>query len=226
VTPSRKWSIPQARALAVAADGSLFVGTDSDVLLKIPVNQLQTDTPTPSLRLSGNFAAGIPRKLAFDGAGNLWSTRINAANAVVMYSKQQLELNGDQAATPKTITIKGFDDGGMGGLAFDAAGNLWLGAARPNAAPPHGALLSIAASDLQTPGEKTPARTIGGFNGSSGLTFDENGDVWLLVRSDNTLLRFSKAQLQQSGNIKPAQAFLVGTEFATSAMVLNPSIKP
>jgi hypothetical protein len=222
----QSWSTPKAVAIAIDSQNNLWAGLTNNTLLRFSPADLQNSTPTPSLTIDNQSSVTFSfiRKMAFDSAGNLWASRDGRA-VLTMYSKDQLNASGESKNDPaRIITLKDWQDGSISGLSFDASGNLWLTAAKPNDPPPNGAALKINANDLASSGEKTASISIAGFNSARNLSFDENGDLWVLAGSDNLLLRFAKAQLTQSGSPKAAQRFQIGTDFATSDLEFNPNV--
>jgi sugar lactone lactonase YvrE len=160
--------------LAFDASGALWVsGFASDTIVKYAAEQLAgSGAPSPQVVLTS--AAGsldAPAGIAFDADGNLWVA--NSGNdSVVAFTPAQLAASG----SPSPAVALTSSTGGLHypyGLAFDAAGSLWV-------APVFsGAVLRYGAAQLVASGTPTPAATVTGFAAPKALAFDHAGDLWV-----------------------------------------------
>jgi hypothetical protein len=101
--------------------------------LPVPMaNGMVTPTLTPDLTLSDNGAGSIqaPWALAFDAAGNLWSSNAAAPNTLVEFAKTSLAMTAapSPAVTISPAMVNGIPSlDGPNGLCFNNAGNLAAG---------------------------------------------------------------------------------------------------
>jgi sugar lactone lactonase YvrE len=148
---------------------------------------------TPDIALtSSSFGGGSPgpKALAFDRAGNLWSTVV-WADKVVRFTPAQLAASGNPTAA---VEIGGLN--GPGGLAFDAAGNLWVTA--------DGKVMRIDATRLAASGMgadttitlQRPPPATGSVDAGPGLAFDATGNLWVQA---GLIVRLTPADLAGTG---------------------------
>lgn len=116
--------IPRAAGVTFDTRGNLWVAVSSGELRRYPAGVLGTSgTRTPDVILTGpalSTGAPGPLGIAFDSAGNLW-TSIGWSNKVLRFGASQLSTSG--APTPE-VELTGVGD--PYALAFDEAGNLWM----------------------------------------------------------------------------------------------------
>lgn len=156
------------------------------------------DNETPDVVLA--LPAGTrPNALAFDARDNLWVSD-NAGNRLLMLAPNQLEASG--AVTPAVrIDSDGTSLQSPIGMAFDAAGNLWVAAASR--------LEMFAPEDLDESGPTTARRTLtaAGFDIPAGLAFDGAGNLWLtnasFTMTRNAVLVFTPDDLAAGGARTP-----------------------
>lgn len=162
-------SLGPVRGLAFTATGDLWVAAVGEPstpgrLLKLTAGELQASgAVTPAVTLATGSLS--PAALAFDARGNLWvgmsSHTFGATGAVEELTPQQLATSGAPgAAVTLTADSAGTSLVGPTGLAFDAAGDLWvsdggIGAAAVEEFTP----TQLAASGSPTPVDITGART-------------------------------------------------------------------
>jgi sugar lactone lactonase YvrE len=141
-----------------------------------------------------------PSSLAFDAAGNLWVASIQA-NKIFSYNAVQQE--SENVAEPEiVISTNGTALQHPSGLAFDAAGNLWVASltqARIDAFNP---------AQLAVSGSPDPAVSITSNDNSIdepvALAFDGDGSLWVMGGASGQLSKFSRAALAQSSSQPPA----------------------
>jgi sugar lactone lactonase YvrE len=166
---------------------------------------------------------GRPTGLAFDASGALWVSD-HAAVTIAKFSAAQLEASG--AATPEVV-LQATDHSFANpcGLAFDAAGNLWIANAG-NASISVFTPGQLGASAVVVPARSiTSAGTTLGF--PAGLAFDAAGNLWVLG-AQSVLTRFAPASLAGDGEQPPsARLTLAGyTDFWGAAFWPRPAGLP
>lgn len=191
---------PRARALAFDASGNLWVSVGfNDKIVRYTPDQLTVSgSPTPAVELTG---LNGPSGLAFDKSGNLWVAFLGE-DRVARYNASRLTASSSaapdlvlEARTPPPVigTLSA-----PTGLAFDAAGNLWVNFG--------GTLARITPAEQQGSGSIifTPSVQVGLTVTAlpDGIVFDEAGNLWLAL-SAGEFGRLAPAQLTSSGNKTP-----------------------
>jgi sugar lactone lactonase YvrE len=140
-----------------------------------------------------------PSSLAFDAAGNLWVASIQS-NKIFSYNRLQQQTAG--VLEPNiVINTNGTSLQHPSGLAFDAAGNLWVGSLTDSR------IEAFTPAQLAASGSPTPNVTISS-NGSSlsgpvSLAFDGEGSLWVM-EDGGRLDAFAGAALHATGAPAPA----------------------
>jgi sugar lactone lactonase YvrE len=172
-----------------------------------------------SLRASGSPAAdvashvAIPSDVVFDKKGGLWTTRDNGGTRELVHVPASAFAASGDLMPDVVITGAALNEGapGAAGLAFDAAGNLWV------AAPAAGKILRWAAADLAASGSAAPSVVLGGIPGASALAFDAAGNLW--TNDDaNHVVEYVAARLAASTNAAP--------DVAVAAQTPDPVVTP
>ena len=186
-------------AVAVDGAGNLWVADDTGYVYEFGVAQLSSSgTPAPVVTLDASANNSAFYGLAFDPSGDLWVSDCGTTSRLIMYSPSQLATGG---ATAPAVAIT--DDGSHSidcpaGIAFDAAGNLWVS----NDA---NTVVRFDAGQLASDGSPTPSATIAGSSLGGepvGLAFDASGALWVVDASSNELLQF-KSPGTLNGNVAP-----------------------
>ena len=190
-------------AMAFDTAGNLWApDISASTVVKYTAAQLTAvGNPTPTVTLSApRGTSPAPCGIAFDLQGNLWIAN-SASNTVVAYTPSQLENSGSPTPAVTLSATKGsllFPCA----LAFDRAGNLWVG----NEAGTN--VVEYGASQLTASGSPTPAVTL-----SSGaplsLAFDSTGDLWVGLNNFG-IAEYSPAQLAVSGAPTPIKSIFSG----------------
>jgi sugar lactone lactonase YvrE len=168
------------------------------------VSQLAASgSPAPVTVLTPTGLEGGPTDLAFDASGDLWVTVIaesGSSSSVVEYSPGQLTGSANPAPT---VALS--ESGEPTSLTFDSSGGLWV--ANSDFSDPD--LIEIAASDLGTSGDPTPAvvlsPSVQNLSEPEGMAVDQSGDLWVANAGNGSLVEFTSAQLSASGNPTPVE---------------------
>ena len=133
----------------------------------------------------------------------LWTVSGSPAAILRLEPTQLTDTGQRDPATIVTTPSAGLTT--LAGVAFDAAGNLWI------ASDDDSLLLAFAPGALSSSGFK-PARTVirptrGSLSGPIGLAFDSRQRLWVVNHQSATLVRFDPAQLAASGS--PPAAFVL-----------------
>ena len=196
-----------SRLTGIAFDphGNLWVATfQSDTILEFPAAGLgASGTPSPGVVLTGS-AINVPVALAFDENGDLWVANLVDSNVVEFTASQLASSGSPTPAVAVNIAIPASGHfSGPTGIAFDAAGDLWV-VQEPK-------LIEYTPSQLKVSGTPTPAITIGddgshSLNSPLGMAIDPAGGIW--VANGNlppySVVRFSPSQITASGTPVPA----------------------
>lgn len=133
-------------------------------------------------------------------ANGLW-TASASPSAILRLSDSQ--LGGTGALAPATrITTPSAELASLVGIAFDAAGNLWV------VSEEESLLLEFAPGGLVNSGSAAAMTVIRpnaqSLSGPSSLAFDPQHRLWVANRANGTLVRFDPGQLATSGAPVPA----------------------
>ena len=204
-------SLDAPSALAFDASHRLWVAnTNSGTIVRFDSAQLAVSGgPTPSVILSG---VGHPTGLAFDAEGGLWFSE-GGAHRIAKYSAAQLDTSGFKL--PEVVlTSQGPDIGNPIGLAFDAAGSLWIAnSGQSNVIALHANHLTttafVNADVVISPSSTTPSLPLG-------LAFDDHGNLWV-VYAEGVLREYDRSVLGASGSPVPALVTINDHTFLRSA---------
>lgn len=211
-----------AHAIAFDAEGALWVANaTTDRVSKIdPAQLVRSGTARPRVVLSGPDIV-VPQGLAFDAAGNLWIAS-SRTSQIRMFTAARLARStggtADRAITgetaPPTVTTLLEPRG----LAFDTAGNLWVGYLGQNA------LARYTPDELGVSGTKTPCVqiTIDAIAMGESLAFDEAGSLWLPA-SNGQLAALTASQLPTSGHHAAAVLLDSPTMAGGAGLAFNPA---
>jgi hypothetical protein len=191
---------PRARGLAFDANRNLWVTVGfNDKIVRYASDQLNVSgSPTPAVEFTGLDG---PHGLAFDKDGNLW-VAFGGADRVGRYDARRLTTSSTeppdlviQARTPPPVNS---NLRGPSGLAFDAAGNLWVNF--------NGTLARFTPAEQAGTGTATLIpQVVVGLTVTAlpkGIVFDESGGLWLALRQ-NEFGRLGPSQLTTSGDKTP-----------------------
>jgi sugar lactone lactonase YvrE len=189
------------------AEGNLWLvdrRADSSSLRRIAAADLgASGTRAPDLDVRGPALQGVPgaQALAFDAAGNLWVS-VHPSNTIVRFTPEQLRAGGE----PTPAVVLGGPQSGLAspaGLAFDAAGNLWVTSFDSGRVARYRAQRldsSVEAPDLVLEA-RSPQPVVTTLGGARGLAFDGAGNLWVAYSGAGTIARFTPADLAPSGDV-------------------------
>jgi sugar lactone lactonase YvrE len=180
------------------------------------------NSPAPNVQIkSSSFT--FPQQAVFDALGDLWVSD-NGANAVYVFTPQQLAASSTNATPTVTITSSQPFAGPLG-ITFDNKGDLWVA---NNAST---TIYQFALSELPTnPGTYTLTPSVilsddgnGSIQAPWALIFDSKGDLYSSnANAPFTLVAFSPAQQMQSGSPVPALTISPAT-VSGSASLASPN---
>jgi sugar lactone lactonase YvrE len=142
--------------------------------------------------------ARLPR--ARPATGRLWLSRDDPDGAVLAgYDAAQLIEDG----APKPAVTIGNEPRVWYGVAFDAAGNVWVARYSPTRA-----VVRFRADDLATSAARVPDVVLTSIapdvlGASVGLAFDASGALWVSGSSSDTIVKYAPEQLASSGAPSP-----------------------
>ena len=200
----------KARGLALDKAGNVWVGIGTEVssssgeIRMYRAADLASPSPSPAVTLTSPDL-GTPRSLAFDASGNLWvADQFN--HTILRFDASRLGANYTGAADYKIENFGGHMTTPTG-LAFDAAGNLWVvsfhgtnASDAPSDSP--GQILKFKASQLSGSGgyngraamiiydNSANANDKNSLYGPISLAFDASGHLWVSSKLGDFIARF------------------------------------
>jgi len=190
-----------ASTAASASARGLWVPNENSSTLTEFQGILQSGSTAPHRINSGNDLDGSSC-VAFDHKGNLWESNFNS-NSIVEYTKAQIGALKTNS-TPTAIVTIGKDSGsflnGPDGIAFDAAGNLWVGSERGQQ------ILKYTPAQLAQSGNPSPDLVLNAnsfnFSSPSLPVFDRAGNLWVVDEDianvnggSGMVFKYTRAQL-------------------------------
>ena len=130
----------------------------------------------------------------------LWTVSGSPSSLLRLAPEQLSGVGGRVPATELTTSSAGLFT--LTGVAFDAAGRLWI------ASQDDSLVLSFPPAALTGAGSRIPETEIFPFNGSlsgpTALAFDAQHRLWVVNSGNGTVVRFDAAQLAAGGAVAPA----------------------
>jgi sugar lactone lactonase YvrE len=137
--------------------------------------------PEPSTNVASPPAAILtplePIEGAFDSSGNLWVALYNGG-----INEYASPVHSGEAVTATLNTPGGFE---VSSLAFDGAGNLWIGT------PRNSGIVAEFQAPLTNGEAATSMITIASSDSIWGVTIDQSGNLWVGDYWDNAVYEFS-----------------------------------
>lgn len=159
-----------------------------------------------------------PKSLAFGPSGDVWVADSALPSRLIRYTASQLATSGQPL--PAQVITDSVNSAGFHslaypfGLAFDAAGSLWVG----NSDSVNPTIAKFAPADGGGLGA-TPTTVLaddgGILHNINGLAFDPNGNLWVTSYPNGNVVRVAVSSLPASSYVAPA-AVLTGVTNATS----------
>jgi sugar lactone lactonase YvrE len=218
ITSDGSGSLDSPAGLAVDAAGDLWVANDlSGTVVEYSKASLASGPVVPAVTISSDRSRSLsgPYALAFDSSGDLWVANYDNST-VVKYPKRAL-TSGRQVPA---VTISADSSGSLNspaGLAFDAAGDLWVSANLSNK------VLEYTRRELLS-GHLRPAVIIsstswGSLNSPEGLAFDRAGNLWVANYGNDSVAEFGRSELSSSGSWLPSVIAGPGTELVSPGYI-------
>lgn len=207
---------------AFDSNGNLWIsrGAPANTVVRYNAADLAASgSPTPAVVLSGSHLVN-PAGLAFDKTTqDLWianegngevvsffNTRLNASTT----DAPDIVLTAKTAATAPVAMTYGHPNG----IAFDQAGNLWVGF--------EGVLVAFTSAQRAASGAVAGPLAVNVSTGTGGFAFDESGGLWM-AGNVGTFQRISKASLTAGGDVTPDIVITSSELGYGESLVLDPS---
>lgn len=185
-------------------------GASPSVLRLAPDQLAATATVAPRIAVYTSNAELIePLGVAFDRSGTLWVAS-HSDSALVGFPPDALARS---AGTEDAIVIRPANGSlsGPAGLAFDAAGRLWVSNVE------NGTIVRYDPEQLAAGGTPVPGVVVQVPGQPDGLAFDAAGSLWVSDAQSRTISAYTPAQLAAAGT--PAPAIVLS---AVGASLANP----
>jgi ligand-binding sensor domain-containing protein len=194
-----------ASDLAFDHAGNMWtVNAATSAISKYTASQLGTPGATPAVTISDASLSEV-MAVTFDANGNLWLAAYGPC-AILEYTASQLTAASGSASVAPALTLNGcgFDASltGPASLAFDAAGNLWVGDVDNNVVYAYSAT-TLAASGAITSQPAVRITTTDNMKPAY-LSFDATGNLWV-TDGGARVIEFSAAQLVSGGSVTPVK---------------------
>jgi hypothetical protein len=226
-----------ASQMAFDVSGNLWVVNNLGLARLSPSALLGTGAPAGQVWSTFNWGGvstsfSSPQGLAFDAAGNLWVSvdRGAASSAIYGFNASGLSTTGAlyamQAITTPTSPVPTLNFTRPEGMAFDAAGNLWV-----TQCGSFIGLVSYSKSQLATGGSLgvSPAVQLTSSGCPTGIAFDNQGDLWFssYVFGAGYTYGVSASALTTSGTLTPFQTLTTtGIDFGGISFSPSPAALP
>lgn len=180
----------------------LWVANENSPTLAEFQGGLKSGSKTPNILLDDNNDLDGSSTIAFHN-GNLWVTNFNS-NTIVAFTQPQVIKKKKLQAEPIALVTISEDPGsnldGPEGLAFDASGNMWVGAENGQE------ILEYTPAQYAPSGNPTPNVVLNAnsfnFSSPSHLAFDAAGNLWVVDEDlsngnggNGEVFKYSRAQI-------------------------------
>jgi sugar lactone lactonase YvrE len=192
--------LSNAAGLAFQQNGSLWVCTLSNQILKFTFGQLESlgvnPHPAPKVTITSTaFSFNIGCVL--DSSGNLWvvDAMIDGVHEISHAQLVTATLKGGASVITPAVTITSTSLASPAFDTFDAEGNLWVTSEGNNN------IVEFKANTLSVGGAKTPdvIITSPSVAGPGQPQFDAAGNLWVTNALNNTVVKFTPAHLGATG---------------------------
>ncbi len=216
------------RALAFDGAGDLWVAvgqtgsTLQEAIVKLTPAELKASghvAPPVTLKSTGGPTASIahPQGLAFDAGGDLWVTN-GMGSTVAEFSSPQLAASG--SPVPKVVLqVASHTFDFPTGLAFDAAGNLWVGCDTGHQ------IARFSPAQIAQSGAPVPTYMFGSRT-TWQIGFDATGELWAARPTTDAITGYSAAQQAAGGTPTPANLITGATTHLTHPFGLAVATPP
>jgi hypothetical protein len=218
---------PTTAAVKFAAfdsDGNLWAtrgnpGTESSIVRYTPADQAASGAPTPSVVITSPDLMN-PAGLAFDSNRDLWVAsegngkvlRFNAENLSATYAgAANIVLTSKTPAGAPVASTYSHPNG----IAFDQAGNLWVGYLDE--------LVGFTTTQQAASADIAGPLAVNVSTGTGGFAFDESGGLWFSNNVPSTFQRVAKASLMAGGDVTPDIVITSADLGYAESLVLDPS---
>jgi hypothetical protein len=205
---------------AFDANGNLWVsrGAPANMVVRYaPTDLAASGAPVPAIVVTSPDLDN-PAGLAFDVEGSLWVAS-EANDQVLRFNGEHLGASfsgpADAALTAKATVPTPTAFTGPNGLAFDQAGNLWVGFS--------GKLVALTPAQQTVTALVSDPLTLNVSTGTGGFAFDESGGLWTVGDTVGTFRRFPKTALATSGDATPDIVITSSELGSAESLVLDPS---
>jgi sugar lactone lactonase YvrE len=177
----------------IASSGRLWVGAQNSAgpLLAWAADALGVSGSTaPGVVINSKPQIPTGRGVAFDKVGNLWAA--DPSGTLKRFPASGLGQSGERV--PDAIISSPSIGGGIPGpisLAFDGAGNLWVGVGAAKK------VIRFTPDQLDQSGSPTPGVELTGLDTPDALAFDSAGNLWV-ASGGNRVRKVSVARLGTS----------------------------
>ena len=197
-----------------ASSGLLWVANQSGGTIAgfAAANLGASGSPTPAVLIGNGTGSSVvsgATSIAVDSSGGIWW--VDNSDTAYYYAASAITSNTNAAATRKLIDTSASS---WVATALDPSGDLWTVDQRGN-------VKKFTPTQLAAGGHQTPAVVLRSIIGS--LTrpwqaaFDAKGNLWVVSYGDSSIVAFSPAQQQTSGQPVPF-AGISGSKGITSAL--------
>jgi sugar lactone lactonase YvrE len=219
-------SLDWPTSLAFDPEGNLWItnwGREgrASTIVKYAASQLATSgnlAPAATILSDGNSLLS-PAALAFDANGALWVANFGGSNTsteLVKYTPAQLSATGSPTPAVAIITRnqEGLDGILPTAMAFDAAGNLWMGGYFDTP------IVMLSPAQLSASGKPLPAIFYKALQSpvrkTMGMAFDAGGNLW--VAQPDVLYGLAKDKIYTGGSLD-GTVMIEGIDLASPSAV-------